>query len=341
MMAWEEPHHGGAVIRHFSLASTILKETCNTSDSPCRPHTAYLPKEAVAGQKLPTIYLLASWMGAGRSMFQWEALREDLPTRLNRLISTKSIPPCVVVCPDLYTDFGGSQYINSSWLGNHGDHIINELIPYVEQHFPVLTGARHRAAIGRSSGGFGALRFAMDYDDAFGAVACHAGDMGFEWVYRRSLIEVCTALAKFQDPIIWINEIRKQKKMSGFETHIMMLLGMCAFYSPNPASSQGFDLPISLRNGELQEPVWRSWLSHDPVEMVERPEVQDRLGKLKHLFIDCGNRDQYFLQFGSRQLIAKFQKMGIAHNYSEFDDNHSGTAYRYDVSLPKLLNVIS
>ena len=129
--------------------------------------------------------------------------------------------------------------------------------------------------------------------------------------------------------------------MSGFETHIMMLLGMCAFYSPNPDSPHGFDLPISLRTGELLEPVWQRWRSHDPLELIEHAAVQDRLGKLKHLFIDCGNRDQYFLQFGSRQLVAKLKKIGISHNYSEFDDNHSGTAYRYDVSLPKLLNAIS
>jgi enterochelin esterase family protein len=91
------------------------------------------------------------------------------------MIADKIIAPCVVVCPDLYIDYGGSQYINSDYVGHHGDHIVKELIPYVEKNFSVLAGSRHRAILGMSSGGFGALRFAMDYDDAFGAVACHAG----------------------------------------------------------------------------------------------------------------------------------------------------------------------
>ena len=341
MTHWDQPLENGATIRHFTLESKILRESGVANFSHSRPHTAYIPKEATGGQPLPCVYLLAPWTGAGRSMFQWEAFREDLPTRLNRLISTKVMAPCVVVCPDLYTEFGGSQYINSSWIGGHGDHVVKELIPFVEKHFSVLKGSRHRAVIGRSSGGFGALRFAMDYDEAFGAMACHAGDMGFEWVYRRSLIELCTALAKFQDPVVWMNELKKQKKMSGFDTHILMMLGMCAFFSPNKESPAGFDLPVTLRNGELIEAVWQRWLAHDPVEMIDRPEIQDRLGRLKHLYIDCGNRDQYFLQFGSRQLVAKFKTLGLAHNYSEFDDNHSGTAYRYDVSLPQLLNAIS
>jgi enterochelin esterase family protein len=246
-----------------------------------------------------------------------------------------------VICPDLYIDYGGSQYINSSWIGNHADHILQELIPYVEQNFPVKKGFQHRAALGRSSGGFGALRFALDFDGSFAAIACHAGDMGFEWTYRRSLIDICTGLYKFQDPVIWLKELKKQKKLSGFDTHVLMMLGMSAFYSPNPSNPAGFDLPITLRNGELTETVWNRWMAHDPIEIVNNPTSQDRLGKLKALFIDCGNRDQYFLQFGGRQFSAKLKELGIKHNYSEFDDNHSGTAYRYDESLPLLLAAIS
>ena len=113
----------GAAIRRFSIASDILKNTSRAGYSHFRPHTAYLPAEALKGQKLPTIYMLASWLGAGRSMFNWEPFREDLATRLSRLMNNKLMPPCVIICPDLYIDFGGSQYINSSFVGNHADHI--------------------------------------------------------------------------------------------------------------------------------------------------------------------------------------------------------------------------
>ena len=102
----------------------------------------------------------------------------------------------------------------------------------------------------------------------------------------------------------------------------------------------GFDLPISLRNGEIIEPIWAKWMSHDPLERIKSSIVQERLGKLKRLFIDCGNRDQYFLQYGARQLNAKLKTLGISHTYGEFDDNHSGTAYRFDESLPQLLSVL-
>lgn len=329
-----------AVIRHFEMTSQILQKTSRGRFEASRPHTAYIPAEALAGKNVPTIYILASWLGAGRSMFQWEPFREDLGRRLARLMDSGIIAPCVVVCPDLYVDYGGSQYVNSDWIGGHADHILHELIPHVESHFPVLKGAKHRGVLGRSSGGYGALRLAMD-SNAFAAVACHAGDMGFDWVYRRTLIDICVGLAKFQDPVIYLQELKKQKKLSGFDTHILMMLGMCAFYSPNVNNPVGFDLPISIKDGAILEDVWQRWLAHDPIVMIEQMRTQERLGALKCLFIDCGNRDQYFLQFGARQFTKKLKTFGIPHIYQEFEDNHSGTSYRYDESLPKIVEAIS
>ncbi len=331
----------GSSITHFSIESKIIAQSSRGGFSALRPHAAYTPANVSPADKLPTIYLLAAWMGAGRAMFNWEPHREDLASRLDRLIETKAIPPCIVVCPDLYVEYGGSQYINSDWVGHHSDHIIYELIPFVETHFPVLHGRDHRAVLGRSSGGFGALRLVMDYDDVFGAAACHAGDMGFEWVYRRSLIDLCVGLAKVKDPSVWLADIRQQKKLSGFDTHVLMLLGMCAFYSPNPNTVLGFDIPILIQNGELVETTWQRWLSHDPLSRLDQQSVVDRLGQLKKLFLDCGSRDQYFLQYGARQFVSKSKMLGIGLQYSEFDDNHSGTSYRFDESLPQLLAVIS
>lgn len=337
---WDIPHESGAIIRHFTLKSQILRDTSKARFPHIRNHSAYIPKEALNGKKVPTIYILAAWTSAGRSMFNWEPFREDLGSRLSRLIDSKAMPPCVIVAPDLYVDYGGSQYINSSWVGNHGDHIVNELIPFIENHFPVLQGPQHRAVAGRSSGGFGALRFGMDYDQAFSAIACHAGDMGFEWTYRRNLIDICTGLAKFQDPMVYFDEIKKQKKLSGFDTHVLMMLGMCAFYSPNPDVPVGFDLPITIRNGEIIDHVWQRWIQHDPLTRISSQSVQDRLGTLKSLFIDCGNRDQYFLQYGARQFSKQLSAVGVRHFYGEFDDNHSGTSYRFDESLPRLASAI-
>ncbi len=335
---WKIPHASGGTIWGWTHASKILANTPAGFPSH-RPHVAFVPPQANS-TNLPVVYALASWTSAGRSMLQWEPFREDLPTRIMRLIEQKLIPPCVVVCPDLFIDYGGSQFIESEWVGSHATYIANELIPWVEEHLPVLKGSKHRGIFGRSSGGFGAMRFAMDFPNLFHAVACHAGDMGFEWVYRRSMIDLCTALVKYANPLEYMAALRQQKKLSGWDTHVLMMLGMCAFYSPNRHQIAGFDLPIDLKTAEIDEAVWQRWQAHDPVTRAEKTEVLDRLGQLGCLYMDCGNRDQYFLQYGSRRLSKQLKGAGVSHIYSEFDDNHSGTSYRYDDSLPKLLSVL-
>ncbi len=305
-------------------------------EDPIRPITVFLPAEAHdPGRRFPVLYCLAPWTNAGRLQMQWEPFRESLPDRLQRLMSSGALKPCIVVCPDLYTSFGGSQYINSSFLGPQGDHLVHELIPHIEAHYPVLSGPLARAVLGRSSGGFGALRLAMDYPGTFAAVACHSGDLGFDLLYRRDLVDFCYALARYSGNVqAYLAATRKLPKLDGKQVHTMMLMGMAASYSPDLEQPHGFRLPIDPLTGAMDEEVWGQWLAHDPLVRIDHKA--DALRQLKYLYLDCGNRDQYHLQFGARQFQRKLAQYHVPHQAFEFDDNHSGTSYRYDVSLPLL-----
>ncbi len=303
-----------------------------------RPLTVLVP-EGDSRDRFPVLYNLAAWTRAGRTAAQWEPFRESLTDRLERLTQSGVMKPSLVVCPDLYSWYGGSQFINSSYFGPHADHIVKELLPYIEANYPALPGAASRAVFGISSGGYGALRLAMDYPGEFAAIACHSGDMGFELLYRRDLVEFCYALARYSGSVdAYIEALKKLPKLSGKDTHLLMLFGMAGFYSPNHKA--GYDLPIDPLTGEVRDDVWRRWLEHDPVVRLDKPEVQAALRQLKLLYIECGSRDQYHLQFGARQLRKKLEGFGIAHKGFEFDDNHSGTSYRYDISLPMISEVL-
>jgi hypothetical protein len=319
-------------VTRLRLDSDVLK-TNSAGIDPVRIVDVFHPMFA---GNFPVLYHLVPWTQGGRQAFEWKPFRESLYDRLVRLITEGKIPPCVVVSPDLYTWFGGSPYINSTMLGPHADFLVTELIPFIEAKFNVRAGPKARGAFGVSSGGFGALRLAMDYPGTFGAVACHSGDMGFDWLYRHDLIVLANGLRKYgADPLKFIDYCLAAPKLTGFETHLLMILGMAASYSPNPASPTGFDLPLDLKTGLMNEDVWAKWLSHDPVHRIA--QGAEGLAKLKTLFVDCGSRDQYNLQYGARQFAAKLQSKGIKHIYEEFDDDHSGLQYRFDRSLPILL----
>ncbi len=333
------PATSNAFVAAEYVESELLKNSRYDMD-PHRPVKVFMPKKDIKdGESFPVLYVLAAWTGAGRTEFDWKPFKESLYDRLVRLIKEGAIPECVVVAPDLYTKFGGSQYVNSEFFGPHGDYIVKELIPYIEDNYPVKKGSKHRGVFGRSSGGFGALRLAMDYPNTFNAVACHSGDLGFESVYKRDLIDLCNGLKKYSgDPDAFLEKVWNSPKVAGFEVHLMMLLGMCGFYSPDAHSPQGYELPIDLKTAVVDEEVWQKWLASAP--LTKDDSSVEALENISCLYVECGNRDQYQLQYGARQLRNKLIKHSIKHVYYEFDDNHSGTSYRYDVSLPLMLEAL-
>jgi hypothetical protein len=67
----------------------------------------------------------------------------------------------------------------------------------------------------------------------------------------------------------------------------------------------------------------------------------ERLRRLKLLFIDCGDIDQYNLVYGARVMHRLLDESGVAHVYEEFHDNHSSVDYRMDTSLPLLAKALT
>ena len=59
----------------------------------------------------------------------------------------------------------------------------------------------------------------------------------------------------------------------------------------------------------------------------------NNLRRLKALYIDCGEKDQFNLLYGARRFVRRLNELGIAHRYEEFPDNHTGVDYRMDVEL--------
>jgi S-formylglutathione hydrolase FrmB len=93
-----------------------------------------------------------------------------------------------------------------------------------------------------------------------------------------------------------------------------------------------------VESGEVIEERWRNWRRHDPINLVSR--YQENLQSLRGIYIDCGWRDQYHIQYGSRILAQRLAEASIRHRYEEFDDDHSDIDYRMDVSLSFLYRAL-
>ena len=297
-------------------------------DPHVRTVPVYLPPSygTDPARRYPVVFVLAGFGGRGRMLLNDDPWSPPLDARMDGLIAA-GCGEAILVLPDCFTRFGGSQYLDSTATGRYETHLIEELVPWVDRTFRTLAGARHRGVAGKSSGGYGALLHGMRHPDVFGAVACHSGDVCFEYCYRGDLPKFCAAVHRAAGLERWLAAFEAPRQKKHEDIGVLNILGMAANYSPDPAARPfGIDLPVDLETGAFRPEVWERWLAHDPLRLVERHA--DALRSLRLLFLDCGTRDEFHLHLGARMLARRLRELGIAHEHEEFDYGHMNIGYR-------------
>jgi len=324
-------------VHQLTVASTVLQGNL-LGDPAGRRVDVYVPA-GLSAEGLPLLVDLVGFTAGGPAHTNWKNFSENVPERLDRLIASGAMAPCVVAFPDCFTRLGGNQYINSAAIGAWADFLREEAAPAVEETFR-CGGTGRRGVFGKSSGGYGAIVHALLYPDFWSAAACHSGDMGFELTYLPDFPRLLRTLAKAGGSIeTWISGFHAAPKIRDSDIHDLMTLAMCASYDPDPAAPFGVRLPVDAYTCELIAERWQNWLKWDPLTLVE--SRFEGLKTMKALYIDCGDTDQYNLVYGARRLHLALRRLGVSHVYEEFPDNHSSVDYRMDVSLPILSNALT
>ncbi|MFB0516989.1 MAG: alpha/beta hydrolase [Candidatus Neomarinimicrobiota bacterium] len=324
-------------VRNLTLDSTLLKGN-PLGDPHVRTFPVYLPPVYDHGNaRYPVIYALAGFTGTGLNMAGFSVWEENLPEQLDGLIVNSGCPPAILVMPDCFTRLGGSQYVNSSATGPYEDYLITEVIPFIDGQLRTVSDREHRGVTGKSSGGYGALTMAMKHPDTFAAAACHSGDMYFEYCYLREFPKAVDALIQYGGVEGFLKEFAGAVK-KGPLIPTLNILAMAAAYSPD---GEDYWLPFTLPSGELVPEIWERWLAHDPVRMVERGNHAEALRRLKLLYLDAGEKDEFALHLGARIFVERLKDLEIPYHYEEFSDGHFGINYRYKTSLELLAKALT
>jgi enterochelin esterase-like enzyme len=328
--------NGMIVIHRFE--SSLLRSNA-LKDPYVRDVIVYLPPNyrKSKSKEYLTVILLPSFGSNARALLNIDPLGENIEQRLNRLMKRKYIGPMIVVIPDCFTKFGGNQYIDSTATGMYESYIIKEIVPFIQREY----NCSHLGILGKSSGGYGALYLAMKYHTIFDGFAAHAPDSGFEYCYLPEFPKVVQVLRKNKGVKKWLFKFWKKNDCCTPEDRVTLnIVAMGAHYSPNPENKEtGFDLPFDSYSGEICSSVWKRWLSRDPIRMVTRYRMS--FERLRCVYIDCGNKDEFNINLGTRILHSKLCGMDIKHFYEEFDGGHTNISYRLDKSLSKLYSDLS
>ncbi|MCU1268535.1 MAG: Esterase AS-Trib27 [Acidobacteria bacterium] len=304
------------------IAAPALK--ANLLGDPAEQSIAiYLPPsyDTSTTKRFPTLYLLHGFLGHYRAWTSNGYQGMSLQPLMDELIKSGKIREMIVVAPNGGNAYSGAFYTNSSVTGNWEDYIYRELVQNVDAHYRTIARPESRGIAGHSMGGYGAVVLAMKHPDVFSAV--------------YALSPCCLGLQgdlSSENPV-WLKAIHlksreelKTKPETIDDFYTLVFVALSAAFSPNPHSAPLFvDFPYVERDGRLEEnaKAMASWRSKMPLYMVE--ENKNNLLKLRGIFIDYGQKEEFPAIRSTSQLFSKaLAERNIPHTFEVYaDGDHS------------------
>ncbi|MBK8412479.1 MAG: esterase [Sandaracinaceae bacterium] len=263
---------------HGRIERKRLTSRCLVGNPLGDPHErdvyVYVPPATHAGQRFPMILLLPGYGSNHLSILSYSPWSKNTVERFDEQVARGESPPAILVLPDCMTRWGGSQFVDSRGTGRYQTYLADEVIPFVDQHFPTVPAREARAAAGRSSGGFGALRLALDRPELISAVASHAGDAAFEVSMRPMFTSAAIGLERAGGLAAFAQRLGDGGPRNTPEFDAAFVLAASAAYSPDPDGSfPHVALPFDPVTAEPRKSVFDLWHAEDPLTRMraQRP----------------------------------------------------------------------
>jgi len=138
-----------------------------------RPLIVLRPPNYDPSKKYPVLYLLHGIMGNGEFMLQEGFGTVTIPGNLVHQHLAKEM---FIVLPDQYAPAPGTEVppeLNEAYFAGYNNFIndlVNDIMPYMEKNYPILTGRENTALCGYSFGGRNSLYIGFTRPDLFGYV---------------------------------------------------------------------------------------------------------------------------------------------------------------------------
>jgi putative tributyrin esterase len=185
---------------------------------------------------------------------------------------------------------------------NYADHVIKDIIPFVDKHFRTIADRRGRAINGISMGGFGAMSLGLSNPELFCSVGSHSGALNMGARYRQQMEAgnvTPPARPMQQDTVMRYRNI----DLPGFST----------MKERTPAG-----LPF-LSMADIDKV--------DPFTLV----LQIPREKLPHIYVDCGDKD--FLISQSDDFIRLLTENDIPFQFGRSDGIHEEDYWGREVAI--------
>jgi enterochelin esterase-like enzyme len=127
----------------------------------------YLPPGVSPTGRYPVLYLLHGFRG---SPYVYPfGLR--FATVADRAIESNAVRPFIAVAPPA----GVTARFDGEWTGVWENYVVQNVVPWVDSHLPVLRARQGRAIAGLSAGGYGAVDIGLRHPDLFQTLESWSG----------------------------------------------------------------------------------------------------------------------------------------------------------------------
>ncbi len=232
MLPWSA-ELAGRIDEHV-ISSELLRDN-PLGDPHERPLLVYTPPgyDDEPDRAYPAVCVIQGYTGHVAMWRNRTAFRQPFPETADAMFARGDAPPAIVVYVDAWTAYGGSQFVDSPGTGRYHSYLCDEVVAYVDARYRTIPDAAHRAIMGKSSGGFGAMITPMLRPDVFGALATHAGDSLYEYAYIPEFPVAVRHLREYDGNVIrWWDDFRSRVSFTKPEDMSLLgLLGVAACFS--------------------------------------------------------------------------------------------------------------
>lgn len=226
----------------------------------------------------------------------------------------------VYLNPEASTPFGLHAFIDSKVNGPWGKALVEELVPYLQQHYRISTNRQQHFLVGQSSGGYGVLWLQLHYPDAFGGCWAISSDPVDFREFTSVNIYAKKANMYYNDsgklrPFFLMNGqyLGVIKNYAQFEDFMGTGGQMQSFEAAfGVLGKDGLPKPLFNRNtGAIDPQVAKAWKAYDLSEFIGK-NYKRLATKLDHkIHVYAGAEDNFFLDRPVKLLQERVNAMKI------------------------------
>ena len=330
---------GGITVADGFISKFVPRSPDAPPGDPRRLFDVYLPEAFLTNpdMTLPIVYHLTGF-GGDESTYA-DTDREVM----NAMIAAGQVMPMIIVEPDpsvlLYEN---NFYVNSTLTGLFESYIVEELIPYVNEHYRQRTTASgesrfFRTVMGQSMGGYGSLYYGIKHPSFSSLIAVIVRppfglDQQFSEPPGDPVWRLMYTLNNFLMPGVIANG---GQLLPTNDNNTFGFFAECASFSPNPSRPFLVDYPFEVDDTTLKPVIIQTssgrsfvsvpsvialWQTFDPYAFLNTASV-DVLQR-QALYLDAGSLE-IIDNVGARTFQDKLIGINVNNEYLLFDGGHT------------------